>query len=106
MKKITDEAQKAFHAGYYFKKGNTEVIIDNDKGERRFYLHGHCIAKKVLGNGLYLSHCGWKTNTTKERLNGILDAYRSAWIHQKDFTWYLVKNEKETLFLDGWNKIE
>lgn len=104
MRKITNEAIKAFHAGYDFKKDNTEVVCKGN--ERQFYLHGCCIAKKVLGDGLYLSHCGWKTNTTKERLNGILSVYQSARIYQKDFQWYLVKNEKETPFKDGWNKIE
>lgn len=106
MRKITELATKAFHAGDYFKKDNTEVIIDNNNNERRLYLHGHCIAKKILGDGLYLNHCGWTTNTTKERLNGILAPYRSAWIYQKDFNWYIVKNEKEIPFTDGWNKIE
>jgi hypothetical protein len=104
MRKITSEAVKAFFAGYSFKKDNTEVVISDN--ERRFYLHGHCIAKRIIGDGLYLSHCNWQTNTTKERLNGILSEYRSAWIYQKNYQWYLVKNEKETPFLDGWNKIE
>lgn len=104
MRKITDEAQRAFYAGYHFKKDNTEVVCNGN--ERRFYLHGHCIAKRIIGDGLYLSHCGWKTNTTKERLNGILSSYRSAWIYQKDFQWYLVKNGKEIEFKDGWNKID
>jgi hypothetical protein len=102
MRKITELAAKAFHAGYDFKKDNTEVVCTGN--ERRFYLHGNCIAKKVIGDGLYLNHCGWTTPTTKERLNGILAAYRSAWIYQKDFQWYLVKNEK-IVFKDGWNKV-
>lgn len=104
MRKITQEATQAFWAGYGFKKDNTEVVCNDN--ERRFCLHGNCIAKKIIGDGLYLSHCGWTTNTTKERLNGILTAYRSAWIYQKDFQWYLVKNGKEIEFKDGWNKID
>jgi len=104
MRKITQEATKAFYGGYSFRKDNTEVIINDNA--RLFYLHGNCIAKKVLGDGLYINHCGWQTNTAKERLNGILAAYRSAWIYQKDFVWYIVKDEKETEFLDGWNRID
>jgi hypothetical protein len=104
MRQITDLAQKAFHAGYDFKKDNTEVVCNGN--ERKFYLHGNCIAKKILGDGLYLSHCGWTSNTTKERLNGILSSYRNSCIYQKNFQWYLFHNEKETEFKHGWNKIE
>jgi hypothetical protein len=104
MRKITQEATQAFWAGYRFKKDNTEVVRNDNV--IKFYLYGHCIAKKIIGDGLYLSHCGWKRNITKERLNGILSSYRSAWIYQKDFQWYLVKNGKEIEFKDGWNKID
>jgi hypothetical protein len=104
MGKITQEATQAFHAGYEFKKDNTEVICSGN--ERKFYLHGNCIAKKILGDGLYLSHCGWTSNTTKERLNGILSSYRNSCIYQKNYQWYLVKDGKKIEFKDGWNKVD
>lgn len=103
MRKITEEATRAFHNGYDFKKDNTEVVKNEDG--IRFYLHGNCIAKKVYGDGLYLSHCGWETNTTKERLNGILYPYQDRYIYQKDFQWYLHEDGKDKEFAPGWNKV-
>ena len=51
--------------------------------------------KKVFVMGF--DHQGYKTNTTKERLNGI----PGVCIQQKKGVWYL--NGKE--MLDGWNKV-
>ena len=101
MSKISNNAAMAFNGGYNFKRSNTEVI-KNDT-EIRMYLHGNCIAKKVYGDATYLSHSNWETNTTKSRLNAILDLYQSDMkIYQKDFIWYWKNGEK---FKDGWNKI-
>ncbi len=104
MRKITKESARAFDNGDDFKKDNTEVICNNK--EVRFYLHGNCIAKKVYGDGLYLSQGNWKkTNTTKERLNGILSRYANKYIFQKDYIWYLQEEGKVKEFTSGWNKI-
>ena len=82
MRKITQESISAFLDGKPFKKGNMEVII-NDHG-KYYVLHGHPIA--IMENGkLRISACGWKTNTTKERLNGLPDVH----IQQKKGLWYL-----------------
>lgn len=97
MRKITEQATTAFRNGYSFKKDNTEVTV-TAKGSN-MYLHGHLIAKTENGS-LFLNHCGWDTNTTKDRLNGLL--HPSARIYQKSFVWYW-KNGKE--FKDGWNKV-
>ncbi len=103
MRKITEESTRAFNNGYKFKKSNTEVKV-SDK-EVRFYLHNNCIAKKVYGDGTYLSDCGWSTNTTKDRLNGILATYTNKRIFQKDYIWYLQEGNKVKEFDSGWNKL-
>lgn len=82
MRKVTQKAVQAFYNGGNFKSGNTEV---NDQG---YFLHGNKIAYKS-GNDVYISNCGWSTNTTKERLNGL----RGVSIMQKSGVWYL--NGKE-----------
>lgn len=67
------------------------------------YLHGNAIAKKCA-NGVFVNHCGWKTNTTKERLNGLMDImgrYKDK-ICQKNYVWYWKDGEE---LQDGWNKI-
>lgn len=65
----------------------------------KMYLHGNCIAKKIvkskdsgdtiISSRIYISDAGWRTTTTKERLNGI------PWVSicQKKGVWYL--NGKE-----------
>jgi hypothetical protein len=87
MRKITAQAADAFKAGHAFKLSNTRVEIRN--GEAFLYLHDNMIAHKA-GDQLYITHCGWKTPTTKERLNAVLDAFRLPRLKQKDYTWYLV----------------
>jgi hypothetical protein len=64
MRVITQKAIDAFRSGDSFKSGNTEV---NKFG---YFLHGNKIAYKDE-NALYISLCGWNTNTTRERLNGL-----------------------------------
>ena len=79
MRQITKEAVAAFLNGYYYKKSNMEVTC----GE--MYLHGNKIAWLDVNGQLWISHCGYKTNTTKERLNGL----PGVDIRQRNFTWYL-----------------
>ena len=90
MRNITQESVQAFVNAVPFKKGNTRVEVRD--GEVFFYLHGNLIAHKFDG-GLYVTTCGWKSNVTKERLNGILGAFNLGRIYQKDFFWYLNNEE-------------
>lgn len=86
MRKITQDAIRAFRNGFKFKRDNTEVrILDNS---RQLRLHGNVIAEYVADGGLWISSGGWQTNTTKERLNGLPNVS----IHQKDFQWFLNGN--------------
>jgi len=83
MRKITQDAIRAFRNGNNFKRGNTEVrILDNS---RQLRLHGNVIAEYVADGGLWISSGGWQSNTTKERLNGLPNVH----IHQKNFQWFL-----------------
>lgn len=85
MRKITEESVCAFKIGHTFSKSNTTVHTTN-RGEL-MYLFGNMIAHKE-GNELFISTCGWRSNTTKERLNGILSAYELPTIYQKKGIWY------------------
>ncbi len=69
MRKITAQAIKAFNSGKNFRDGNTEVHVRI--GGVELLLHGHIIAKYIDGEGLSINLCGWNTNTTRERLNGL-----------------------------------
>ena len=90
MRKITQDAIRAFRNNRKFKRGNTEVrVFSNEDGYnsnnlRQLRLHNNVIA--VLSNdGLVISDGGWQSRTTKERLNGLPNVF----IHQKDWQWYL-----------------
>ena len=95
MRKITKESSKAFVNFEQFKKDNTEVKITSSPKNllhlyrppypdeiAKFYLHGNCIAevtRKTLpecfgSKSTEIDLCGWHTPTTRERINGILDA--------------------------------
>mgnify|MGYP003134344423 CR=1 FL=1 len=92
MRKITEESINAFLNRTKFKKQNMEVTIYNDK--TCLWLHGNCIAT-LENNELFITNCGWESNTTKERLNGLINEYLGfpncigKGIYQKNFQWFL-----------------
>ncbi len=73
MRKISQLAAQAFRNGTKFNRDNTSVCKRSD-GSMELWLHGHLIAKQSRTEGLLISLCGWPTPTTRERLNGLLDA--------------------------------
>jgi len=92
-KKITREAVEALFNGQHFTRGNTRValrVAPAGGTVAELFLHGTAIARRYLLTGTVLvRHADWRTNTTKERLNGVLAMIGRAGIHQKDFRWYL-----------------
>lgn len=51
---------------------------------------------------LEISSCGWRTKTTKDRLNAILEEFgQDSYIYQVDYTWYIQYPEYQELFLDN-----
>jgi hypothetical protein len=69
MRKITRQACEAFIARKNFQSGNTST------DGRSLYLHGNRIASRLNGNSdiFLISDAGWRTPTTRERLNGLID---------------------------------
>ena len=93
MRKITQQASKAFWNGKPYKKSNTEVrtyVHKRGLGGRmivvELVLHGHTIAWRQH-NSLMITNCGYTTNVTKERLNGILSyvSVPSPWSNTPDY---------------------
>jgi hypothetical protein len=91
MRKITKKITEAFVNRNHAKSGN-----DYTDGHT-LYLHGNKIAE-WRDNQLWITHAGWPSNTTKERLNGL----PGVSIYQKAGQWYL--NGKE--WLGGWTCVE
>lgn len=97
MRKVTEQACKAFINGNHFKLGNTQVVVDYHSASKTntMLLHGHAIAIKS-DRLLYLDSCNWKTPTTKERLNGILNAFNLPYsISQVKGQWYIHGSHSE-----------
>ena len=78
VRKITEEAVRAFYNGDKLTKSNMFVT------DRMMYLHGNLIAKIEEGM-LKISTCGWNTPTTKERLNGL----SGVAVHTKNYQLFL-----------------
>ena len=85
-REITERAVAAFMAGRNFSQSNTEVQARND-GLVTMRLFGNTIATRVQSRGyrcVMLSAAGWETSTTRERLNGILDALNMPRVYTKN----------------------
>jgi chorismate mutase len=71
-----------------WKKGNMEVLANPNYVN--MLLHGHTIATYDRNTGdLTLTDAGWRTRTTKDRLNAILKAVGHPGIYQHRFKWYV-----------------
>lgn len=69
MRKITKEISESFRKGFSKKISNTETDGVS------VWLHGNRIAWRNQDNTLSITLAGWGTPTTRERLNGILEAH-------------------------------
>lgn len=88
MRQITEQSTTAFSNHKNFNKSNTSVIVEDHV--TKLVLFGHTIAYKYPENDkVEITNCGYFTNTTKERLNGI-DGVN---IYQRNGVWYLNENE-------------
>ena len=75
-----------------FSSGNTTVV--QHRNEMEVFLHGKHIATLCkISMDLRIFDGGWQSNTTKSRLNALLDEFGGGdRVIQKDFVWYLVSN--------------
>jgi len=86
MRKITREAAQAMKSGINYSNSNT--VVHSDGGVMD--LHGNTIAIFDGDSKLTLRDSGWRSNTTKERLNGLLYTFSSEWrIYQLKGKWYI-----------------
>ena len=101
MRKIESEMQAAIVERRDWHKDNTVVSVDSE-GNTDVKFHNNLIATISNKGDLKLSSCGWKTQTTKSRLNAILDCFfHNLRIVQKQFEWYIDGDE----FTDGYQII-
>ena len=94
MRKITKDSVRAFFNAEKFNKSNMQVEVLPDVTILKY--HGNSIAFRYNGikKTILIQNCGWETNTTKERLNGVIQAAGLNYgLIQKDWTWYLDSEE-------------
>ena len=81
----------------HWSKDNTRV--ESTDGISSVYLHGHKIAEfeHRLNGRLWINNCGYETNTTKSRLNVLIDFVKGCdpkqnGIFQRNWNWWLIND--------------
>ena len=84
-----------------FSSGNTTVV--QHRNEMDVFLHGNHIATLCkISMDLRLFDGGWQSNTTKSRLNALLDEFANVdRIFQKNWNWYLSDFGNVSTFTSG-----
>ena len=90
MRKIEQQMIDAIKGNKNWSSGNTQVVTNLDLSN--VYLHGNLIAQ-IDNNTVTIFDGGWKSKTTKSRLNVICEEFLIAGegVFQKDFLWYVRK---------------
>ena len=83
-----------------FKLANTEVVSCTNVSD--VYLHGNLIAR-IGETWMELFDGGWQSNTTKSRLNALLQAFgmEGECVFQKNFEWFVQYNGGPIPFFSG-----
>lgn len=87
MRVIEKKMVEAVKNGKSMGGSNTAVVMEN--GVAKVYLFGILIAK-VTNDNIEITNCGgWRSYTTKGRLNALLEGLNvGTYIYQKDWCWY------------------
>ena len=103
MRKLEKQMNFALSNKSNWAGSNTSVSYNESTNCSSVYLHGHQIATFDHNlKAVKLSSCGWTTNTTKSRLNAILDEVKwGCKVFQKNFDWYLSTVNQTVDFWDG-----
>ena len=102
MRKIESQMNAAIQANKNWSSGNTQVVTND--GVSTVYLHGNKIAL-VDDTSLTVFDGGWQSNTTKSRLNALINEFCNGFtdgIFQKDFLWYVRDNNEVKDFVSGY----
>ena len=104
MRKIESQMCAAVQSNKDWKSGNTSVHFDSETGVSVVRLHGNKIAE-VSDNDMTIFDGGWQSNTTKSRLNSLINAFCNAatdGVYQRNFQWYVSDNGVEKEFQSGY----
>ena len=89
MRKIEQQMNSAIRYRQNWAGSNTMVRVSREVV--KVFLHGNHIASvDTATNDLTLFDGGWQSNTTKSRLNALLNEFiPSMRVNQKNWTWFL-----------------
>ena len=90
MRKIEQQMNQAISNNETWQSANTSVHYSAEYNSSTVYLHGNLIAI-VNENDIEIFDGGWQTNTTKSRLNAILQehAIEGEKVFQKAGDWFI-----------------
>ena len=103
MRQIEKQMNFALSNKANWSKSNTAVEYNESTNCSTVKLHGHSIATYDHALcAVKISSCGWETNTTKSRLNAILQEVKpGCGIFQKQFEWFVSFRDDVKDFFDG-----
>ena len=103
MRKIERLMNMAITHKTDWSSSNTQVSFNSNTNCSSIYLHGHRIATLCHETkAVKIDSCGYTTNTTKSRLNAILEEVKyGCKVFQKNWDWFVNYNDQTTLFRDG-----
>ena len=103
MRKIERQMNFAISNKGNWAGSNTSVSYNESTNCSQVYLHGHHICTFDHNTqAVKLNSCGYQTNTTKSRLNAILDEVKyGAKVFQKNWNWFVSFNNQTVDFVDG-----
>ena len=106
MRKIETLMNAAIKGNKNWSNSNTTVTTED--GVSTVHLHGNKIAE-VGDDFVRIFGGGWQSNTTKSRLNAIINEFCNAFtdgVFQKDFQWYVRDNKVVHDFVNGYTFAE
>ena len=103
MRKLERQMNFAVSNKSNWAGSNTQVTFNENTNCSQVRLHGHLIATYDHNlKAVKISSCGWTTNTTKSRLNALLEEVKyGAKVFQKNFDWFVSYNNQTESFWDG-----
>jgi len=83
------------------KIGKTATSIKTEQELTKIIYHDTCIVK-FNHEKIILNSGGWRTATTKRRMNQISNVYKLGYrVYQHDFTWYIKFHDSILKFYDN-----
>lgn len=104
MRKIESQMNTAIRSQKNWTNANTSVHFNEEDSVSVVRLHGNKIAE-IGDDFLRIFDGGYQSNTTKSRLNAIINEFCNAFtdgVFQKDFAWYIRDNKITKDFVNGY----